>query len=171
MSNATDRLEGPLLASCGFLLARLGAESRRRFTRFLAEHELAMHDFSVLLVLGEHGALPQQRLSRMIGIDPRNAVPIVDALEARLLVDRRPDPEDRRRYAVALTAAGRRLMERLGESGGHLEAKMLEPLSRPERATLRKLLQKLVTAVDQPVAGKSSTEPRPRSERLTRGRR
>jgi DNA-binding MarR family transcriptional regulator len=148
MSKATDKLPGPLLASCGFLLARLGAESRRRFTRFLAEHDLAMHDFSVLLVLREHGPLPQQRLSRAIGIDPRNAVPIIDALENRLLVDRRPDPEDRRRYAVALTGAGRRLMERLGEAGAHLEAEMLEPLSGAEQATLQKLLQKLMAAID-----------------------
>jgi DNA-binding MarR family transcriptional regulator len=171
MTKATDKLAAPLLASCGFLLARLGAESRRRFTRFLTEHELAMHDFSVLLVLGEHGALPQQRLSRMIGIDPRNAVPIIDSLEARLLVERRPDSEDRRRYAVALTAAGRRLMERLGESGAHLEAEMLEPLSRAEQATLRQLLQKLMTTLDDPVAGQVSTGAHPRKERPTRGRR
>jgi DNA-binding MarR family transcriptional regulator len=171
MSNATDKLAGPLLASCGFLLARLGAESRRRFTRFLAQHELAMHDFSVLLVLGEHGALPQQRLSRMIGIDPRNAVPVIDALEARELIGRRLDPEDRRRYAVALTAAGRRLMERVGESGAHLEAEMLEPLSRVEQATLRQLLQKLLTAIDQPRAGRSSEAARPDKERSTRRRR
>jgi DNA-binding MarR family transcriptional regulator len=169
MTKATDRLPGPLLASCGYLLARLGAESRRRFTRFLAEHELAMHDFSVLLVLSEHGALPQQRLSLMIGIDPRNAVPIVDGLEARSLIDRQPDPDDRRRYAVGLTAAGRRLMERLGESGAHLEAKMLEPLSMAEQTTLRELLQKLMTAIDQPFPGRSSTGARPR-KRATRRR-
>jgi DNA-binding MarR family transcriptional regulator len=171
MSKSTDELAGPLLASCGFLLARLGAESRRRFTRFLAEHELAMHDFSVLLVLGEHGALPQQRLSRMIGIDPRNAVSIIDALETRKLVERRLDPEDRRRYAIALTSTGSRLMERLGESGAHLEADMLQPLSRTEQAALRKLLQKLLTAIDHPPTDRSSTEARPRNERATRGRR
>ena len=171
MSKATDRLTEPLLASCGFLLARLGAESRRRFTRFLTEHELAMHDFSVLLVLGEHGALPQQQLSRMIGIDPRNAVSIIDALETRKLIERRPDPEDRRRYAVARTAGGRRLMERLGESGAHLEAKMLEPLSRAEQATLRKLLRKLVTAIDHPLHGEGPMEAGRRNERPTRGRR
>jgi DNA-binding MarR family transcriptional regulator len=171
MINETDKLAGPLIASCGFLLARLGAESRRRFARFLADHELAMHDFSVLLVLGEYGALPQQRLSRMIGIDPRNAVPIIDALERRLLIDRRPDPEDRRRYAVVLTAVGRRLMEQLGESGAYLEAEMLEPLSRAEQATLRKLLQKLMTEVDHPSAGRSSTDARPRKERPIRRRR
>src|SRR5215831_8468971 len=140
-----ESMSSPLLASCGYLLARLGMESRRRFVRLLAAHELAMHDFSVLLVLGERGDLPQQALSRLIGIDPRNAVPIIDGLETRLLIERRPDQEDRRRYAVALTPAGRRLMERLGESGAQLESKMLEPLSAAEQSTLQKLLQKLLT--------------------------
>jgi DNA-binding MarR family transcriptional regulator len=172
MSKSTSELAAPtLLASCGFLLARLGMESRRRFTRLLAEHELAMHDFSVLLVLGEHGALPQQRLSRMIGIDPRNAVPIIDGLETRLLVERRPDLEDRRRYAVALTAAGRRMMERLGASGARLEARMLEPLSRAEQTTLQALLHRLLTELDDHSStDRRSTERRPRDGRPTRCR-
>jgi DNA-binding MarR family transcriptional regulator len=138
----------PLSGSCGYLLARLGMESRRRFTRMLAEHELAMHDFGVLMALGERRSLPQQGLSRMIGIDPRNAVPIIDGLESRALVERHPDPQDRRRYAVALTNAGRKLMERLRDSGARLDAKMLKPLSRAEQATLRKLLLQLLTELD-----------------------
>jgi len=145
-------------------------ESRKRFVRLLATHELAMHDFSVLLVLGEHGALPQQRLSRLIGIDPRNAVPIIDGLETRLLIERRPDQEDRRRYAVALTSAGRRMMERLGESGAQLEAKMLEPLSVAEQSTLQKLLQKLLTDLDDHTRVRPSAAP-PRARAVERSTR
>ena len=161
-----DVAAAPLLTSSGFLLARLGMESRRRFTRLLAEHQLGMHDFSILLVLGGHGPLPQQQLSRMIGIDPRNTVAVIDGLEGRQLVERRSDRQDRRRYAVALTRAGRRLMERLGESGALLEAKMLEPLRPSEQAVLRKLLGKLLTGLDDHTspdsarAGRAPVNPR-----------
>ena len=72
-----------MLASTGFLLARAGAESRRRFTQALATHGLTLAEFGVLMVLGEVGSAPQGVLGEQVGIDPRNLVPVIDELEAR----------------------------------------------------------------------------------------
>jgi DNA-binding MarR family transcriptional regulator len=136
-----------LLASTGFLLARLGMESRKRFARMMAQHDLSTHHFGLLVALGEHRALPQQQLGQIMGVDPRNAVPIIDELEARELITRQPDPQDRRRYNVALTAAGRKLIRDLRQSGAKLEQEMLTALSDSEQSSLHALLLKLFVAM------------------------
>src|SRR5262245_27005859 len=119
MSN-TDQ-ETDFAASSGFLLALLGTESRRLWNRMLAAYDLTAHQFSVLTALGSLGETYQQRLSTYIGIDPRNAVPVLDGLRARKLVERAPDPTDRRRYLLRLTDAGAALVAELGQSGEGIE--------------------------------------------------
>jgi MarR family transcriptional regulator, lower aerobic nicotinate degradation pathway regulator len=138
-----------LLASSGFLLARLGMESRRRFVRMMREHKLTTHHFGLLLALGEHGTLPQQHLGRIMGVDARNAVPIIDELERRKLIERKPNSRDRRRYDVSVTANGRRIMRRLRLAGAELEQEMLKPLGDAERASLHRLLLKVFTEMDE----------------------
>ena len=138
-----------LLASSGFLLARLGMESRRRFVRMMGEHKLTTHHFGLLLALGEQGTLPQQHLSWIMGVDPRNAVPIIDELERRKLIERQPNSQDRRRYDVSVTATGRRIMRRLRLAGAELEQEMLKPLNDAERASLHRLLLKVFTEMDE----------------------
>ena len=145
----SKRSEEPreLLASTGFLLARLGMESRRRFTRMMARHHLSMHHFGVLMALGGHEARPQQRLGRLTGVDPRNAVPIIDELESRGLIVRRIDPEDRRRYNIRLTPPGRKLIQDLRRDGKELERDMLKPLSELERSELHSILLRLFSSI------------------------
>ena len=67
-----------LIASTGYLLARVGAQSRRIWARMLAEHDLTPHHYGILMVLDQIGAAPQQQLSRAVGVDPRNAVPLIE---------------------------------------------------------------------------------------------
>src|ERR1700730_17902043 len=102
-----------LLTSTGYLLARLGSESRRRWAAMLGVHRLSPPHFGVLMSLAHRGQLSQQQLSRAVGVDPRNLVAVLDLLEEQQLIDRRPDPDDRRRHAVGLTPAGQRLLEEL----------------------------------------------------------
>jgi DNA-binding MarR family transcriptional regulator len=142
-----------LLASTGFLLARLGMDSRRRFARMMASHQLSAHHFGLLMALGEHGLLAQQHLSGIMGIDARNSVPIIDELEKRRLIRRQPDPKDRRRYDVSLTPAGHRMMQRLHRDGARLESEMLKPFSEGERASLHRLLLKLFLAIGEEMSG------------------
>ena len=87
-----------------------------------------------------------QRLSRAVGVDPRNAVPVIDQLERRNLVERRPDRADRRRHAIALTPAGRAAIEELRLAGEEVELELLDCLSESERAGLHQALRKLLAA-------------------------
>jgi DNA-binding MarR family transcriptional regulator len=134
---------GDLLASTGYLLARLGAESRRRWARMLAEHGLTPHHFGMLMTLDHLGAVHQRRLSELVGIDPRNAVPIIDLLDRRGLLQRTSDPADRRRRAIELTPAGRRALNDLRQAADAIEQDMLTGLDDREQAILHRLLLKL----------------------------
>lgn len=136
-----------LTGSCGFLLARLGTEARRRFAQLLQLHGLTLHHFAVLLALAETDGLPQRKLSALVGVDPRNAVPIIDDLEARRFIVREVDAADRRRHKVALTAGGRREMRALQSAGAKLEEGMLDSLTGGEREQLLGLLTKLFKAL------------------------
>ena len=135
-----------LEASTGYLLARVGSDSRRRWARTLVEEDLTPHHYSALIALDQLGAMSQQQLSRLVGIDPRNAVPVIDQLQARGLIARNPDPTDRRRYAVTLTAAGATLLTKLGHAADEAEQRLLTPLTATERQTLHTLLTKLFAA-------------------------
>ena len=133
-----------LLASTGYLLARAGSESRRRFVEALARQDLTLAAYSVLIILGGARSATQRQLARAVGIDPRNLVPILDDLQARGLISRDANPADRRHNAVRLSSSGRTRLARLAEVGAEAERRLLEPLSDSERKQLGSLLAKLL---------------------------
>jgi DNA-binding MarR family transcriptional regulator len=147
MRQEDSESELSLLASTGYLLARLGMESRRMWGQMLGEHGLTPHQFGVLMALARLEAASQQELSRAVGVDPRNAVPIIDALEQRRLLERRPDPADRRRHAITLTPSGQAMMGQLSEAGKDLENAFFDGLTDQERAGFHATLTKLFAAL------------------------
>jgi DNA-binding MarR family transcriptional regulator len=147
-------IDSVFASSTGFLLARIGTESRRRWTRALADLGLRPSHYGMLMALDAIGTTSQQQLAEMVGIDPRNAVPLLDELEGRSLIRRDRDPRDRRRHSLSLTHEGRDTMRRLKGAGEIAENDLLAPLTVPERARLNALLLKLLPVVaDKDPAG------------------
>ncbi|MFL6055812.1 MAG: MarR family winged helix-turn-helix transcriptional regulator [Actinoallomurus sp.] len=132
-----------LRASTGYLLTRLGAESRRRWARMLVEHGMTPHHYAALLALDDLTVTHQQHLAALIGVDPRNAVSVVDFLERRGFIERTRDPADRRRHAIALTAEGRATIRGLRHAGERIERDMLDGLTGDEQSALHALLHRL----------------------------
>ena len=91
----------------GYLLGTVGSIAYQRWAEVLAELEVIPTQAKVLMALGEAGPLGQQRLAELVGVDPRNAVAVVESLVGAGLVSRAVDPSDRRRRVLALTAPGR----------------------------------------------------------------
>ncbi len=127
----------------GFLLARLGSLAERSWVAMLRERNLTAHQHGVLLALREHGPLAQQGLARMIAVDPRNVVPIVDGLVGKGLVDRGMDPADRRRRVLTLTATGSAAATALATAAAGIEDDFLAGLSQPDRHELGRILRVL----------------------------
>lgn len=80
-----------------------------------------------------------------LGIVPRSATTTVEALEGAGLVDRRPDPDDRRSVLVVLTAGARPVMAQIEEARRAAADDVFDALDRGERATLLDLLDRLDT--------------------------
>lgn len=133
----------------GFLLSRVGAMARQRWGRMLAELDLTPHHYGMLMILGEQGSVGPVDLSTSVGIDPRNAVPIVDGLIERGLLVRTEHPTDRRRRVLTLTPHGRETTAELVRAGAEIESRFLEPLSRQQQQTLNRLLTALASTPDQ----------------------
>jgi DNA-binding MarR family transcriptional regulator len=137
-----------LLASTVFLLARLGFAIKARALEEFERAGFSMYHYSVLAVLSEETRASQATVADALQIDRSQLVGVLDELEERGLVERRRDPEDRRRHTVSLTAEGRRQLVRLRSIVKRLEDSFLAPLDEPSRAALHDALLKVAGAHD-----------------------
>lgn len=77
----------------------------------LAKRELAMWGYSVLVALGDEPVRTQAALAAAIGADKTRIIGVLDTLQQDALIERVPDPADRRARLVSLTAEGRTLRD------------------------------------------------------------
>jgi DNA-binding MarR family transcriptional regulator len=125
----------------------LGAVARRlrsaAMTAFAA-YDVTPSQVRAIRVLTKHaGGVRHSELAQHLGIAPRSATEVVDALEAKRLVARSPDPTDRRATLVALTDRGRDLAEDVRRARGVESEKMFERLTATDRRDLARILRKL----------------------------
>ncbi|MEU1269472.1 MarR family transcriptional regulator [Streptomyces sp. NPDC005799] len=119
--------------------------------RFYADYEDAAGEHALtgtqarLLSLLSLEPLPMRKLAQKLKCEPSNVTGIVDRLESRGLVERRPDPADRRVKLAAATDEGRRVARELRE-GLRFAREPLAGLSEEERLSLRDLLQRMLAA-------------------------
>jgi DNA-binding MarR family transcriptional regulator len=97
----------------------------------------------VLSAHGEDGGVRSSELAQDLGIAPRSVTEVVDALEAKGLASRSPDPSDRRAALVSLTGRGRELWEEVRRARGVEVEKLFGRLTATDRADLARILRKL----------------------------
>jgi DNA-binding MarR family transcriptional regulator len=139
-----------LAAFPGYLLARLGEASSRRFRGALEPQGLHPRQFGVLTIVDAHPGLSQYQLHELTGIDTSSMVAIIDELEERGLAERRARPEDRRVRSIFLTEAGEQALASMRKlAAAHLR-EFFAPLDPGELATLHELLRKLAANIPAP---------------------
>jgi DNA-binding MarR family transcriptional regulator len=129
--------------SVGFLLSSTGYAVGRRFHQILAPLELEPREFALLRAVGVLEGQSQQAIAERLQIPPSRMVAFVDALEGRGLLERRPNPQDRRARALHLTDDGRELLGRAFVLALDMERKLCAELSVPERLQLLEMLQRV----------------------------
>jgi MarR family transcriptional regulator, lower aerobic nicotinate degradation pathway regulator len=142
-TTAPPRLPKELVASTSFLMKRLGYAARERAMAAYEQTGLGPYHHAVLIVLGEETRETQGAIADALGYDRGQLVGLLDELEERGFVERRRDPDDRRRHLVRLTPDGRQMLRRLRALAGKIEDEFLAPLSDEERASLHALLLRL----------------------------
>ncbi|MBR7833416.1 MarR family transcriptional regulator [Actinospica durhamensis] len=107
-SEETGPSVGPQLSSrLGYLFKHVQQALAEITTPALARFDLSGRELAVLIVLDGLGPASQQEAARGLAVDRTTMVALLDGLEAKGIVARRPAEEDRRRNLVELTAQGR----------------------------------------------------------------
>ena len=126
------------------LLNLAAGYAQRMVSDRLATVDARKWHYATLAALAEFGPDSQSGLSDRTGIYRSDLVATINELTARGFVVRAPDPADRRRNAITLTAEGRRHLKRLDGLLADGEAEFLAPLSETDRAELMRILTLLV---------------------------
>jgi DNA-binding MarR family transcriptional regulator len=116
---------------------------RHRTRETLAPWNVSPSQSRALGVLQRHGALRPGALAEQLRIAARSATELVDDLQERGLVERRPDPADRRATLVALTDAGTSAAEAIGSARREEGERFFRSLSPADRADLARILREL----------------------------
>jgi DNA-binding MarR family transcriptional regulator len=109
----------------------------------LAPWDINPSQFRALRVLNHRGAIRLSDLSGRLHIAPRSATEVVDALESRGLVERRPDPSDRRATLVELTAHGTGVLQAISAARGTEAERVFDRLTPADRDHLARILRQL----------------------------
>ena len=137
------QLPEELVASATFLLKRLGLAAKELTMAAYEKTGLHPYHYAILLVLGEGSPETQGSIADTLGYDRGQLVGLLDELEERGLVERRRDPNDRRRHVVRLTADGKRALQKLRTLSRQIEDEFLAPLNETDRRKLHTLLLRL----------------------------
>ena len=129
------RVESTLMATANAI--------RDEYDLRLAPLGLTLSTASLLSYIGEFGPVSQTRAAEHLGQGRAVTGTQVDKLESLGLVERRPDPADRRVWLVAITDAGRELATSISQVDEVFRAELRDGISRADRQTLAALLVRL----------------------------
>ncbi|MUL42720.1 winged helix-turn-helix transcriptional regulator [Streptomonospora sp. PA3] len=140
-----------LWGNTGYRLIKLGEMVFAMTEEAFGSLEVNPRQFNVLATAAAMESPSQQELSRRLGIDPNVMVGVVDDLEQQGLAERRRNPADRRRYIVAPTERGRRLLKETAGIVEEIESRLFAGLSEDERAVLHDIAGRLLQEHPPPV--------------------
>ncbi len=124
-------------------LVRASDSLTSRIHRHLAATGLTISQFGVLEALYHLGPLSQAEIAKKVLKSTGNITMVIDNLEKRGLVKRERDKEDRRYYAVQMTAEGKKLIRRIFPRHAARIVEEMSVLSRVEQDSLGNLCRKL----------------------------
>jgi DNA-binding MarR family transcriptional regulator len=125
------------------MVARLGRALIELERPILAAHDLPMWGYVVLTALLDEPMRTQAALAKAIGADKTRIITVLDGLQERGLIERDPDPADRRVRLLRLTAAGSRLHAKVQSAIREREEALLGELPAADRAAFLRTLQRL----------------------------
>ena len=131
-------------ASTGDLVMGVARSLRRSYAEALAPWEITPGQARALGTICSYGPLRLSALADLLVIVPRSGTQVVDALEERGLVERRPDPSDRRATSVLATAEGVRLHEEMHRAREQASEEHFASLAPRDRAELERILRLLL---------------------------
>jgi DNA-binding MarR family transcriptional regulator len=127
----------------GHALKRAHQALRSAMDRALREEGVTTPQYMVLKLVGQEPGLSSAELARRGFVTAQTMNDIVTGLEAAALVTRSAHPQGGRRLEVALTALGRRSLERCDQVAQRVEARLVEGLDEAQAEALQHALERL----------------------------
>ncbi|RZT07940.1 MarR family transcriptional regulator [Kribbella sp. VKM Ac-2569] len=109
----------------------------------LAAHEVSMWGYSVLTALDDTPVRTQAALAEAIGADKSRIIGTLDELQRAGLIERTPDPADRRVRLLSITPQGRKVRRTVRKEIQAQEEQVLTTLAPADRKTFLRILQEL----------------------------
>src|SRR5438445_1290518 len=138
----------PPFQNAAFLLSTLGFTVSRRFHEMLGPLELEPGEFALLRAVAANEGESQNALAERLHISPSWMVAIVDQLERRDLLERKPHARDRRVRNLHLTAVGKKLLRRAETHAQRFDREVSAPLDETELQQLLALLDRVAAGLD-----------------------
>ncbi|WP_327677679.1 MarR family winged helix-turn-helix transcriptional regulator [Kitasatospora sp. NBC_00458] len=126
-----------------WLVGRVAARGRGLVADAIAAEGLKLMPHAVLAATAEYGPVAQAELGRLLAVDPKDMVGILNHLQGAGYVLRAPDPADKRKNAVTVTPEGVAVLARCAALAEAANEELLAPLNPDEQRQLMTLLARV----------------------------
>jgi MarR family transcriptional regulator, transcriptional regulator for hemolysin len=116
---------------------------RRLLDAALESYGLSRTQWRLLAYVFRQDGLTQSELARLLELERATVGQVIDVLEAKRLIARRPIPSDRRVWAIGATAEARALLPELRRIAAEISTQLFRGFDEADLATLRSLLERL----------------------------
>jgi DNA-binding MarR family transcriptional regulator len=128
----------------GYLFRRMQQIAVALFVEECKEYDLTPVQYAAMVAIHTHPGIDATRLSAVIAFDRSTLGSVIERLQTKSLIERRPAPEDKRVKLLYLTKSGVALLGDIKPSVERAQARMLQPLDPADRKKLLALLTQLV---------------------------
>lgn len=129
--------------SLGFLLADVSRLTRRAFQQRLEGSSLTLAQARALVYVSRHEGIRQVELAELLEVQPITLARLIDQLDQGGLVERRPDPADRRAYQLFLTPDAAPHLTAIEEVAASIRADALRGIDEQQTAVVLFALRKM----------------------------
>ena len=131
-------------AAPGYLFRRMQQIAVSIFMEECKAFDLTPVQYAALIAIHTHPGIDATRLSAVIAFDRSTLGSVIERLQAKDFVERKPAPEDKRIKLLYLTKSGAAILREIIPAVERAQARMLEPLKPADRKALMGLLVQLV---------------------------
>ena len=146
-SESVEEVTAPF-RGVAFMLSSLGYAISRGFHDALEPLELEPGEFALLRAVSTNEGEAQNALAERLHISPSWMVAIVDDLESRELLERKPHARDRRIRNLHLTPAGKKVLRKALQQAQKFDRQVAAPLDEAELRQLLELLERVAAGID-----------------------
>jgi MarR family transcriptional regulator, lower aerobic nicotinate degradation pathway regulator len=128
----------------GYLFRRMQQIAVAIFMEECSAFDLTPVQYAALVAIQTHPGIDATRLSAVIAFDRSTLGSVIERIETKGLIERKPSPDDKRVKLLYVTRSGAALLREIVPAVDRAQARMLQPLKAADRKTLMALLSQLV---------------------------